>query len=635
MADRVATFSGVMIRPGVSKNNRLYTTEAIGKAVARMQDRLSDPNALPITMYGSHGEAHTDSAFGIAARITKVTQADDGSAHFEADVPNTALGRDMASMLTAKKPYLGGVSIRGRWMSPVTTVEQAGAKVQTADDMDIMGLDFTNTPGVEGAKVHQAALAESAGSDLADLLCESIEDTFFDDVTLDETDKADDEVTTEVAAADHTHAIIESGTKIDLAQFIEAFSEAAANVAEAGDAPGNGKKPYGNVTYADPGYQGDKKKRYPIDSAEHVRAAWSYINQSKNAGAYSSSQLSAIKGRIKSAAKKFGIDIAAETAQLEADILQVLEAYASMCVDNGGGSVSVSGYTDDAGKLAPMAQRIALATLAGLNALDPDADGDIDLGNGDSSSSSKESAEAEAEVAGEEDAEQPDHTTAEAMLCPACENSVPEGALFCPTCAGPLAPAESKVDAVTDSETEAQVADETTTEAAATTTEESTASTETAEAVASPAPTSVTLSAEQFATLLASVAPKPVEAAPAKESAPAEEAKTETIKEEKEEEVTTTEEAQTFSAAQVQEMLAAARKEAIDQATSPERQGFVNTGSPTARVSESAEGPSLKELSEMNEAEMADFVSESVTYLPQWGGLRNRLQAAQLQYATR
>src|SRR5260370_3386209 len=31
------------------------------------------------------------------------------------------------------------------------------------------------------------------------------------------------------------------------------------------------KAPYGNVDYADPGYQKDKKKRYPVDTAEHIR----------------------------------------------------------------------------------------------------------------------------------------------------------------------------------------------------------------------------------------------------------------------------------------------------------------------------------------------------------------------------
>lgn len=50
---------------------------------------------------------------------------------------------------------------------------------------------------------------------------------------------------------------------------------------------------YGNVTYADPA-----NKKYPIDTPAHIRAAWSYINMPKNAGKYSSSQLSAVKSRI-------------------------------------------------------------------------------------------------------------------------------------------------------------------------------------------------------------------------------------------------------------------------------------------------------------------------------------------------
>ncbi len=69
------------------------------------------------------------------------------------------------------------------------------------------------------------------------------------------------------------------------------------------------KQPYGEVAYADPGYQKDKVKRYPIDTEEHIRAAWSYINMPKNASKYSAEQLKSIKNRIKSAAKKFGIKI--------------------------------------------------------------------------------------------------------------------------------------------------------------------------------------------------------------------------------------------------------------------------------------------------------------------------------------
>jgi hypothetical protein len=83
----------------------------------------------------------------------------------------------------------------------------------------------------------------------------------------------------------------------------------------------DGKKPYGDVTYADPGYQEDGKKRYPLDTEDHVRSAWSYINQRSNASQYSAEQLSNIKSRIRSAAKKFGIEISGDDEKSAADVL--------------------------------------------------------------------------------------------------------------------------------------------------------------------------------------------------------------------------------------------------------------------------------------------------------------------------
>jgi hypothetical protein len=61
---------------------------------------------------------------------------------------------------------------------------------------------------------------------------------------------------------------------------------------------GEGEKPYGDVEYADPGYQDDQKERYPIDTEKHIRAAWSYINKPKNAGKYSADELKRIKNKI-------------------------------------------------------------------------------------------------------------------------------------------------------------------------------------------------------------------------------------------------------------------------------------------------------------------------------------------------
>jgi hypothetical protein len=50
--------------------------------------------------------------------------------------------------------------------------------------------------------------------------------------------------------------------------------------------------------YADPGYQADGRKRYPLDSDEHIRAAWGFINRADHQRAYTKEQLADIKARI-------------------------------------------------------------------------------------------------------------------------------------------------------------------------------------------------------------------------------------------------------------------------------------------------------------------------------------------------
>ncbi|WP_063777016.1 MULTISPECIES: DUF6582 domain-containing protein [Burkholderia cepacia complex] len=90
----------------------------------------------------------------------------------------------------------------------------------------------------------------------------------------------------------------------------DAFSDEVAALAKAGDlsldemleairkAKGDKKKPYGDVPYAD-----EKNSKYPIDDEEHIRAAWSYINQKKNADEYSADELKTVKDRIVAAWK--------------------------------------------------------------------------------------------------------------------------------------------------------------------------------------------------------------------------------------------------------------------------------------------------------------------------------------------
>ncbi|MGH2560028.1 MAG: DUF6582 domain-containing protein [Thermomicrobiales bacterium] len=71
--------------------------------------------------------------------------------------------------------------------------------------------------------------------------------------------------------------------------------------------PKEGAREYGDVAFADP-----VNKKYPIDTEEHVRAAWSYINHKDNAAKYDKDEVGVIKDRIKNAAEKHGVEIVGE-----------------------------------------------------------------------------------------------------------------------------------------------------------------------------------------------------------------------------------------------------------------------------------------------------------------------------------
>ena len=68
--------------------------------------------------------------------------------------------------------------------------------------------------------------------------------------------------------------------------------------------PQEGEHKYGNVEFADA-----TNKKYPIDTPEHVRAAWKYINHKDNAAKYDPDEVAQIKDRIRKAAKKHQVTI--------------------------------------------------------------------------------------------------------------------------------------------------------------------------------------------------------------------------------------------------------------------------------------------------------------------------------------
>jgi hypothetical protein len=66
--------------------------------------------------------------------------------------------------------------------------------------------------------------------------------------------------------------------------------------------PDEGTRHYGDVEFADP-----VNKKYPVDTPEHVRAAWSYIHHQDNAAKYDADEVRVIEDRIRRAARRLGV----------------------------------------------------------------------------------------------------------------------------------------------------------------------------------------------------------------------------------------------------------------------------------------------------------------------------------------
>lgn len=81
---------------------------------------------------------------------------------------------------------------------------------------------------------------------------------------------------------------------------LTAWTEAETRIAKRPEIdPKEGTDKYGDVVFADP-----VNKKYPIDTDEHIRAAWNYINKGANAEQYTAEEVKTIKDRIIAAWKK-------------------------------------------------------------------------------------------------------------------------------------------------------------------------------------------------------------------------------------------------------------------------------------------------------------------------------------------
>ncbi len=414
---RIAKLSGIWAVPGVSKNRRLYKPAHI-RAAAEEAQALIDAGQAPtvLSMLTHHGarDPKAGDVRATAGHLTKVGVDGQGRGTWEADIADTDAGRDVAALTlpdeSGKPRYLRGVSMASVWKGdPITVRGPDGEPCVTSDEgFSLKGIDFTHNQGVPDAQITTSELVEAA---LEPLIYESIEEAVHMVPEGDATETAP-------ATGSETH--------------------------EAANAPGNGSLPYGtsdDAGYADPGWQKDGKKRYPLKvngkwNAKRIRAAWSYINQADNAAKYSANQVKRIKAKIKSAAKKVNVDIAEDLRLLGVEILEAMgalavdehagkdadEAYASMSMDNGPGSVSISTYGVNAQDLDKVGRIVSMAALAALAQLDPDMDGDLDLDRFDA----------------DEDDNDMDGTQ-----CSACGADVEAGDKFCANCGAPIVVTET------------------------------------------------------------------------------------------------------------------------------------------------------------------------------------------------
>lgn len=546
----LGTVSGTALVPGVSRNGRLYTAEAIGRAVARAKQRLK-AGEQPLTMLSHH--AADDDSTQIVGRITAIEQDETGAARYTATLADTESGRTIAALVDDSDgpPFLRGVSIRGAWVGKVRReAGPGGTAVETADDLELDGLDFTRKPGVLGARVDTytpagpAPAAESA-PDGRVFITESVQEALV-------------------------HTVSET---------------AAGPVAVESAGP-----------YADPGYQADKEKRYPLDTKAGAKTAWARVHESEVARAYTSAQLKRIRQRVTKALRGHGVEVATQEGWLIDPIGRLSEEVAeclgfsddpghggsmSISLTNGPTTVTVTSYCVDPHDLDAVGRAAMGGACQAIAAIDPDMDADIDPPRTD------------VEDVDDDAMESLPFITAGEKLTEAHRKVL--GQLGLLTANGAISPAvgatgaaitAAMVNEAVEARRAAVAAPSQTsapeTPAADTTTlEEETAMAEStipaAEAAAAPAAGGVTLTDEQFKALLAAVTPSPaaVESAPTEPVAEAASAAS-SVTESDEDRI------QRLVSEGIKAALPQAVQEHVEATGGPSRKGFVASVAETA-----------------------------------------------------
>lgn len=378
MAKTIATITGTALVPGVSRNGRWYKPEHVTEAVRKAQERIRAGDR-PMVMLTFHGA--DDNSREIAATLTDMSLNENGGADFAAGFTDTDAGWNIARLADTsdgKPAHLKTVSIRGAWLGKVRKERAPGGQLaETADGVELEGIDFTKSPGVSGAEIKTFDWARDGATETTErvLITESVEEAR---VTI-----------TEDLPAGTPDGVREALRSL-FGEAVSGGSTPPVHKRDSGLSDDTGRK------YADPGYQADHKQRYDISSKAKARAAWSYVNQAANAKLYSGPQLKQVKKRIVAALRGFGVTVAAEGWSVDAPLLisEAIAEYAgmdpecagsySLSATNGPTTVTVCSYGLDPADLQLILAQACKAAGMALCALDPDMDADIDVPGADS-----------------------------------------------------------------------------------------------------------------------------------------------------------------------------------------------------------------------------------------------------------
>lgn len=245
---KIATIKGVFLAPGRSLNGNLYTPENIADAVTRMKVSIASGTGPPVSQLPEHW---TDNVLLTVGQVTDCGQNPDGSAWYEAAVPNTSAGRDLATLTNTENgpAYVRCVSIAAFWEGDIEEIEIDGEWSVTAPGLNVRRIDYVPDPGVVQAHISSSVFGEAAAGTWRDAF-EGVEMT----VTKDSARKT-------------------------------------------------GFRP----AHADPGFLTDGKPRLPLTTTREIREAWSKLNHEGHG--YAPGDLARARARVKQAAKDLDVPL--------------------------------------------------------------------------------------------------------------------------------------------------------------------------------------------------------------------------------------------------------------------------------------------------------------------------------------